>query len=47
LLDPKVVQIIVDGRQPENFELATLMRPFSPRWLDQLGWVRKGAEVRS
>jgi hypothetical protein len=35
LLDPKVVDAIVDGRQPESITLANLMDPFPLDWNEQ------------
>jgi hypothetical protein len=36
LLAPIIVEAIVDGRQPSEMTLATLMRPFSSGWWEQL-----------
>ena len=36
LLAPQIVQAIMDGRQPPNMTLATLMRPFSAAWQEQV-----------
>jgi hypothetical protein len=36
LLPPTVVEAIIDGRQPADMTLATLMRPFSADWGEQM-----------
>jgi hypothetical protein len=35
LLEPAIVEAIVDGRQPVGLTLATLMRPFPVKWPHQ------------
>jgi hypothetical protein len=42
LLAPDVVEVILDGRQPEGMTLPGLLLPFPPEWSLQggQGWVR-------
>jgi hypothetical protein len=35
LLDPEIVQVIVEGRQPANVTLSIVLKPFGPIWKDQ------------
>ena len=35
LLAPDIVEAILDGRQPEDVTLPTLMKPFAVEWNDQ------------
>jgi hypothetical protein len=36
LLAPVIVEAIIDGRQPPDITLATLMRPFPAGWGEQV-----------
>jgi hypothetical protein len=36
LLAPDVVQMIIEGRQSQSLELASLMRPFPVQWRSQM-----------
>ena len=36
LLAPIIVEAIIDGRQPSDMTLATLMRPFPAEWREQV-----------
>ena|ERR1051325_1178486 len=36
LLSPKIVEAIIDGRQPPNITLTKLMQPFPAGWREQL-----------
>jgi hypothetical protein len=36
LLDPSIVEAILDGRQPATLTLPTLMKPFNSEWAAQL-----------
>jgi hypothetical protein len=35
LLAPDTIELIVSGRNPQNLDLASLMRPFPVIWVDQ------------
>lgn len=35
LLAPDIVEAIVDGRQPAELKLPTLLEPWPPEWIDQ------------
>jgi hypothetical protein len=35
LLAPKIVEAILDGRQPAELTLTVLMKPFRAEWRDQ------------
>jgi hypothetical protein len=35
LLAPDIIEMVIDGRQPPELDLASLMGPLSPSWPDQ------------
>ena len=41
LLSPEIVQAIIDGRQPPELTLATLMRPFPAGWRKQANGLHR------
>jgi hypothetical protein len=43
LLAPEIVEAIIDGRQPPNITLATLLQPFPGEWVEQMTWMFCGA----
>ena len=47
LLAPKIVEAILDGRQPSEMLLANLMQPFPVGWQEQIGlvWLNALEEV--
>jgi hypothetical protein len=38
LLAPDLIEAILDGRQPADFGLTALLRPFPIAWDEQRGW---------
>jgi hypothetical protein len=43
LLAPSIVEVIMDGRQPENLTLPRLAEPLPMRWAEQLYVLRASA----